>query len=82
MAADCLWANTSLLQRELPELPVGSVVQVAVVLSERTVGEPAPLHQAVSAVLAEFQTVFEPPSGYPPAPHCDHAILLLPGPIW
>lgn len=32
--------------------------------------------------LAKFQSVFEPFSGYPPARHCDHAVLLLPKPLW
>jgi hypothetical protein len=33
----------------------------------------------VSEILTEFQSVFEPPSGYPPKRQCDHIIPLVPG---
>lgn len=31
------------------------------------------------ALLSEFLTVFEPPSGLPPSRYCDHSIPLIPG---
>jgi len=37
------------------------------------------LPPAVTALLEEYQDVFAPPAGYPPARHCDHEIPLLPG---
>lgn len=34
---------------------------------------------AISQLLTEFATLFEPVSGLPPVRHCDHQIPLLPG---
>lgn len=33
----------------------------------------------MAAILTEFESVFEPPTGYPPERDCDHSIPLLPG---
>jgi len=63
----------------LSALPPGSVVQVSTVLSDDLVAGQGAVPPAVSALLAEFQLVFAPPLGYPPARDCDHAIPLLPG---
>jgi len=39
----------------------------------------APLLPEVATILSEFESVFAPPTSYPPEPDCDHAIPLLPG---
>lgn len=33
----------------------------------------------MATLLSEFESVFAPPTGYPVARHCDHAIPLIPG---
>lgn len=33
----------------------------------------------ISQLLQDFQSVFEPPAGYPPSRDCEHDIPLLPG---
>ena len=55
------------------------MVQVSTVLSDDSIVGQEAVPPEVSALLAEFQSVFAPPSGYPPARDCDHAIPLLPG---
>ncbi|XP_066365004.1 uncharacterized protein [Miscanthus floridulus] len=68
-----------LLQGSLSVLPPGSVVQITTVLSDDTVARQEPLPPEVAGLLLEFQSVFAPPTGYPPERDCDHAIPLLPG---
>jgi hypothetical protein len=68
-----------LLQGDLQALPPGSVVHVSAVLPDDTVACPAPIPPKVSAILTEFQSVFAPPSGYPPKRQCYHIIPLVPG---
>ena len=41
--------------------------------------QPSIVHPAVSKLLKEFESVFVPPTGYPPARQFDHAIPLIPG---
>lgn len=60
------------------ELPTGSVIQVQAVSSEDSPQQHR-VHLAVSGLLKEFEFVFAPPSGYPPARQFDHAIPLIPG---
>lgn len=60
-------------------MPAGSVVQVSAILPDDTVDRQGPLLLEVSTLLTEFQSVFAPPTGYPPTRDCDHAIPLLPG---
>ena len=67
------------LQGSLSALPLGSVVQVSAVCSDDLVAGQGAVPPEVLALLAEFQSVFAPPSGYPPARDCDHSIPLLPG---
>lgn len=67
------------LQGHLDALPAGSVIQVAALLSSDDEDSPTLLLPAVSALLEEFQDVFAPPVGYPPAQPCDHDIPLLAG---
>jgi len=59
-------------------LPEGSVIQVTAVSAEDT-SQPTSVHPAVSEILQEFESVFAPPTGYPPARTFDHAIPLIPG---
>jgi len=69
----------SVLQGELMSLPVGSVIQVTTMLSDATVARQELVLPEIAALLTEFQSIFAPPTGYPPARHCDHAIPLIPG---
>jgi len=68
-----------LLQGELTTLPPGSVIHISVGLSDDVVACQDPVPPEIAALLTEFQSVFEPPSGYPPARDCDHSIPLIPG---
>lgn len=71
--------STVRLQGQLTELPVGSVIQVAAVYSDSNIPvQPAVLPE-VSQLLSEFQSVFAPPSRYPPARQFDLPIPLIPG---
>lgn len=49
------------------------------VVSSDTVPEQVSHPPEIAAHLSEFESVFAPPTGYPPARHCDHAIPLIPG---
>lgn len=40
---------------------------------------PAMLPAEITSLLEEFQDVFAPPEGYPPAQHYDHEIPLIAG---
>lgn len=71
--------STVRLQGQLTELPTGSVIQVSAVFSESTPQAPVEIPPVVSALLSEFQSVFDPPSGYPPPRQFDHPIPLDPG---
>jgi len=67
------------LQGQLDSLPDGSVLQVAAVTSEEdSVSSPSVPAEIVD-LLSEYQDVFVPPVGYPPARHCDHEIPLISG---
>lgn len=55
------------LQGQLFELPTGSVIQIAPMFAEAPVYEVASLPAAVSQLIDEFQSVFAPLVGYPPA---------------
>jgi hypothetical protein len=68
-----------LLQGVLAALPAGSVLHVTAVTDDLSNGSEPSSPPAVTALLAEYQDVFSPPAGYPPARHCNHEILLLPG---
>jgi len=68
-----------LLQGVLDTLPTGSMLQVTAVQDDSSVRSEPSLPLAVTALLEEYQDVFAPPAGYPPARHCDHEIPLLPG---
>ena len=48
-------------------------------LSSENLSQQPPLHPAVSELLHEFDLVFAPSKGYPPAHHSDHAIPLILG---
>ncbi|XP_066365474.1 uncharacterized protein [Miscanthus floridulus] len=70
--------STVRLQGKLRELPEGSVIQVTALSSDdHTQQEYVP--QAVSELLKEFESVFAPLAGYPPARLFDHAIPLILG---
>ena len=69
----------SFLQGELMSLPAGSIIQVTTILSDDAVARQEPVPPEIAALLTEFQSVFAPLAGYPPARHCDHAIPLIPG---
>jgi hypothetical protein len=68
-----------LLQGELSALPEGSVLQVSAIVNSDTAPEQASHPPEIAALLSEFELFFAPPTGYPPARHCDHAIHLIPG---
>lgn len=70
--------STVRLQGKLMALPEGSVIQVTAVSSEGS-SHQTTVHPAVSELLQEFESVFAPPVGYPPAQPSDHAIPLIPG---
>jgi hypothetical protein len=55
------------LQGQLTELPVGSVIQVAAVYSDSDIPSTSALPPEVSQLLDEYQSIFAPPTGYPPA---------------
>lgn len=63
----------------LDTLPEVSVIQVSSIVQTDSISHPPPLSPVVSALLTEFQSVFAPPSGYPPARFCDHTIPLVVG---
>lgn len=64
------------LQGILDSLPPGALLQVATVVSDPVISSPS-LPPEVTTLLEEFQDVFAPPEGYPPARHCDHEIPLI-----
>ncbi|XP_066333203.1 uncharacterized protein [Miscanthus floridulus] len=66
------------LQGKLMALPEGSIIQVMALSAEDT-AQHTLVHPAVSELLQEFDSVFAPPTGYPPARPLDHAIPLIPG---
>lgn len=68
-----------ILQGQLDSLPTSSVLQVEAVSISSTDDSSPSLPPAVTTLLSEFQDVFAPPTGYPPARHCDHEIPLLVG---
>lgn len=66
------------LQGDLEGLLAGSIIQVATIMSIET-DDSQSISPAMQSLLSEFDSIFAPPSGYPPARHCDHTIPLLPG---
>lgn len=71
--------SQKMLQGILSALPPGSVVQVTEILPDATIARQEQLLPKVAALLTEFESVFAPPTGYPPERDCDHSIPLLPG---
>ena len=67
------------LQGELHSLPPGSVIQVSAVSDECNTSVPSDRPPAITQLLQEFQSVFEPPQGYPPERAFAHDIPLIPG---
>jgi hypothetical protein len=69
--------QSQLLQGNLTSLPPGSVIQVTTM----TADSPAPSSSipAIAQLLQEFQSVFEPPQGYPPERAFAHEIPLVAG---
>ena len=48
-------------------------------MSAEDASQPTSVHPAVSEILQEFESVFAPPTCYPPTWPFDHAIPLIPG---
>jgi hypothetical protein len=72
------YADTQIhLQGQLDSLPAGAVLQVTAVSEEASEGSLSSLPPELASLLSEFKDVFELPSGFPPARHCDHEILLV-----
>jgi hypothetical protein len=67
------------LQGELHSLPPGSIVQVNTVTDENSNSATSDRPPAIAQLLQEFQSVFEPPQGYPPERAFAHDIPLIPG---
>lgn len=63
-----------LLQGELQELPTGTVIQVSQVFADMPSAGSLNLPLEISQLLQHFQSVFEPPAGYPPPCNCEHDI--------
>lgn len=55
------------------------IIQVAAVLSVDASAYLSSLTPPITALLSEFQDVFAPPAGYPPAHPCNHEIPLVAG---
>ncbi|WVZ96943.1 hypothetical protein U9M48_042522 [Paspalum notatum var. saurae] len=68
-----------LLQGLVPELPAGSVVEVAAITQEQPDLSVMVLHLELVQLLESYVDVFDKPTGLPPSRSCDHAILLVPG---
>ncbi|XP_066373668.1 uncharacterized protein [Miscanthus floridulus] len=68
-----------LLQGELQELPTGTVIQVSRVSADMPLVGSLNLPLEISQLLQDFQSVFQPPAGYPPPRNYEHDIPLLPG---
>ncbi|WVZ95473.1 hypothetical protein U9M48_041234 [Paspalum notatum var. saurae] len=71
--------DTVVLQGVVSELPVGSVVEVAVISISSLDFSKMGLHQDLVQLLTAFAHVFDTPTGLPPSRACDHAIPLFPG---
>lgn len=55
------------------------MIQVHAIVPDAPVSD-SPTHPPeIAALLQEFQSVFAPPTGYPPPRDCEHSIPLLPG---
>lgn len=67
------------LQGELHSLPPGAVIQVASVSEDSGGSTTTSQLPAIAQLLQEYQSVFEPPQGYPPERAFAHDIPLLPG---
>ncbi|WVZ80007.1 hypothetical protein U9M48_027525 [Paspalum notatum var. saurae] len=68
-----------LLQGLVPELPAGSVVEVAAITQEQPDLSVMGLHPELVQLLESYVDVFDKPTGLPPSRSCDHAIPLVPG---
>jgi hypothetical protein len=73
--------STAVLIGDAPELPVGSVIQLALI-------QPEAAEQSITAevlppgfqeLLSEFAHLFQPPTELPPQRDCDHSIPLVLG---
>ena len=67
------------LQGELHSLPPGSVIQVTTMTEDSPTSATPTQPAAITQLLQEFQSVFEPLQGYPPERAFAHEILLIPG---
>ncbi|WVZ53030.1 hypothetical protein U9M48_004021 [Paspalum notatum var. saurae] len=67
-----------LLQGLVPELPAGSVVEVAAITQEQPDLSVMGLHPELVQLLESYVDVFDKPTGLPPSRSCDHAIPLVP----
>lgn len=71
--------SSALILGTMPDLPVGSVLQLSV-LSEESESTAQPnLPPAIAALLSEFDFIFQLPSTLPPQRSCDHSIPLIEG---
>lgn len=62
-----------------PDLPVGSVLQLCLVIdTASSSGSQDSIPPAIQELLSEYASLFEPPTGLPPRRHCDHSIPLIP----
>ena len=69
---------TGKIQRVVGHLPVGSMVQVAIVI-DKPPAEVEELSPELFQLLQKCAHVFVVPSGLPPYRNCDRAIPLVPG---
>lgn len=60
-------------------IPLGLVVELAMVDTTPIQFEQLDLPPAMKALLSEFSSVFAPPVGMPPSRECDHTIPLVHG---
>lgn len=73
--------SSQYLLGELQELPEGTVVQLSVMGVDAASTESKQLPAEIAQLLQEFQSMFDPPTGYPPPRVCEHDIPLLLGAI-
>jgi hypothetical protein len=67
------------LQGEIHSLPPSTVVQVSTISADTSGSNQSSQLPAITQLLQEYQSVFEPPQGYPPERAFAHDIPLLPG---
>lgn len=73
--------QSAMLLGDVSELPVGSVVQLSLIQpsSEASCSKDVELPPALSELLSEFESLFQPPIELPPRCACDHSIPLVEG---